>query len=225
MIRRPPRSTQAKTLFPYTTLFRSLPYVLLSLRLTDVVSLFSAACLPSFWHACLCPFSFWGSLWVSPDVSCCLHLAPQTSLRSPVSLPLQRVSLAVSISAPQTLHLCPVSPSLCVSLPPCLGLGLSISLCPWESHPISPPARQACVLWPRCHLYPVPITPCHPISLPVLVQPDPRPAARPQLLSCACLPRWRRPAEEVEGGHPRADVRQREKQEILSLTQAGGINS
>ena len=26
MIRRPPRSTQAKTLFPYTTLFRSLPF-------------------------------------------------------------------------------------------------------------------------------------------------------------------------------------------------------
>ena len=27
MIRRPPRSTQAKTLFPYTTLFRSLPQI------------------------------------------------------------------------------------------------------------------------------------------------------------------------------------------------------
>ena len=32
MIRRPPRSTQAKTLFPYTTLFRSLPFSCTLLR-------------------------------------------------------------------------------------------------------------------------------------------------------------------------------------------------
>src|SRR3546814_8113897 len=37
MIRRPPRSTRTDTLFPYTTLFRSL-YALIALRRDDVVA-------------------------------------------------------------------------------------------------------------------------------------------------------------------------------------------
>ena len=36
MIRRPPRSTQAKTLFPYTTLFRSYPMVVEMCRGSDI---------------------------------------------------------------------------------------------------------------------------------------------------------------------------------------------
>ena len=56
MIRRPPRSTQAKTLFPYTTLFRSLS---LSLSLFLSPSLF---------------------LSVSLSVSLCLSLGPSLSL-------------------------------------------------------------------------------------------------------------------------------------------------
>jgi len=37
MIRRPPRSTLKRTLFPYTTLFRSLSQVVLSLQLSFAV--------------------------------------------------------------------------------------------------------------------------------------------------------------------------------------------
>src|SRR3546814_4924001 len=35
MIRRPPRSTRTDTLFPYTTLFRSLPYAFVALEISD----------------------------------------------------------------------------------------------------------------------------------------------------------------------------------------------
>src|SRR3546814_14634372 len=50
MIRLPPRSTRTDTLFPYTTLFRSLPPALLALRVAVPVAafLFIAAAVTSF---------------------------------------------------------------------------------------------------------------------------------------------------------------------------------
>src|SRR3546814_9059783 len=43
MIRRPPRSTRTDTLFPYTTLFRSLDHLDLGLVADDLVALFDRA--------------------------------------------------------------------------------------------------------------------------------------------------------------------------------------
>src|SRR3546814_9471817 len=39
MIRRPPRSTRTDTLFPYTTLFRSISGLVLVLRMPDIIRL------------------------------------------------------------------------------------------------------------------------------------------------------------------------------------------
>lgn len=150
-----------------------------------------ASCLPFLLPAsllsdtpCLHLFSFGGlsgSLQISPAVFILLAISDSQDLSSVSWFPLLLwcISLAVSISpcisisASQTPHLCPVSPSLCVSG----SQSLHLSLCPWESLPLTPPSPQACILWPHPHLSLLP-------HLSVCPGPvGPPPAARPQFLS------------------------------------------
>ena len=80
MIRRPPRSTQAKTLFPYTTLFRSLFVSLflslsLSISLSFSLSLFQSLSLSLSCPSSLCLLSTCPFLSVSQSFYLC-QLAP-----------------------------------------------------------------------------------------------------------------------------------------------------
>src|SRR3546814_7512073 len=74
MIRRPPRSTRTDTLFPYTTLFRSLRYLYCAWQL-QAIALPSACCEP-LRSARLCRY------WHRPVGQCIAPVAEAATLRT-----------------------------------------------------------------------------------------------------------------------------------------------
>src|SRR3546814_51283 len=78
MIRRPPRSTRTDTLFPYTTLFRSIP------RLLNRVAIFDAVHRDGHGGSCLKPSSWKGA---PSDPPLDVRLTPQMMFKRQIKTP------------------------------------------------------------------------------------------------------------------------------------------